>query len=727
MVGTPLSLLPESLARSQLAADLASLGDDGALKAAAAILVLLAGAIALRTAALNHRTAKANATVADVEPPEAVSPALLPARPEFINRADDLRRAIRELARGTNVLTIEGGAGVGKSATAAELVWKLREREVGPDGPNYHGHAFVWVDADHRAPRIDDICRQLALLTEDQALSALAPAAKLDALRAHLARAPTVLLLDNIRMPDDRARRETRRILSAVPAGSLVVASVAPPALETGTKLTLGDLEANHVGALARQQARQVGLDLGDDLDADFSRDLHEALGGNPRLIEWFVRSLQTSPHSAREHLNDVRGGAGIADLFEPVWSHLSLGEQKTIAACALLRGAGMAEHIALATAIGEAEVARLVDRLASVGLLTPVRRTGQPPRYACSPAWRSFVLAALADDLTELTTRLGTGLMLRLEAAPEDARAAAPHVDAVAAIIGSQYDLGLDAELQRLFGVSLDIFFTLGLFDDRIRLGALAVKSGERSDDHAGASRAAEVLSSTHAVRGEFEPAREAVALGLAAAARSQSDGEQARQQRCAAFVEYRAGRPADALRIVAGAEEAAGRAGDLETAVNALEVQCAAHWWLGNLAATRRSAERCLRVCEEMPWERAAAYPMRWLAEVEHQEGRPDAARQMLERSATVSLAHDDQRHLARVAITRARIDLGQGAPQTALTAAREAIELARRLGIPPELEEARAIARSARRGLLVPGARALQRRRAPARLTDAPIGGD
>lgn len=707
-----------------LGVDLTTLGDDGTFKAVAALLVIIGGLVAMRTAVLNLRTARVNAPVLDAAQAEVPTPVLLPARPEFINRADDLRRAIGEVARGANVLTIEGSDGVGKSATAAELVWKLREREVGPDGPNFEDHSFVWVDAEHRALRIDDICRQLALLTDDQALSALAPSAKLDVLRAHLARAPTVLLLDNVRLPDDRARREAHRILSAVPAGSLAVASIAPSALTPGARLTLVDLDVDHVGALARLQARRLGLDVDGDLDADFARGLHDALGGNPQMIEWFVRSLQTSTQAPRAHLEAVRAGSGITEMFAPVWDRLRPDDQGAVAVCALLRAGAMAEHVALGVAIAEDAVTSIVDRLTSVGLLTAIRTTGQPARYTCSPAWRSFVLAARKDQLADLTIRLGAELTRRLEAAPEDARSAAPHVGAIAAVIESQYDLGLDADLQRLFAASLDILFTLGLFDDRIRLGALAVKSGERSGDHAAASRAAEVLSSTYAIRGELEAASEAVAFGLAAAARSQSLGERARQQRCAAFVEYRAGRAADALSAVVGAEEAAGRAGDLETVVNALEVQCAAHWWLADFESTRRAAERCLRVCEEMPWKRAASYPIRWLAEVDHQAGRHEDALERLSLAEAISREHGDDRQLARIAITRARAELGRGAARPALTVALDAAALSRRLGMPPELKEALAVARVARRVRFLPKTLRLRRR---ARLTNAPVGGD
>lgn len=78
---------------------------------------------------------------------------------------------------------------------------------------------------------------------------------------------------------------------------------------------------------------------------------------------------------------------------------------------------------------------------------------------------------------------------------------------------------------------MTLDIFMTLGLFDDRVAYGQLAYQSGERTGDYAAASLASSVLSSTRTIRGELEAARQQLALGRIAAERSGSSAEVARQ----------------------------------------------------------------------------------------------------------------------------------------------------------------------------------------------------
>jgi hypothetical protein len=159
-------------------------------------------------------------------------------------------------------------------------------------------------------------------------------------------------------------------------------------------------------------------------------------------------------------------------------------------------------------------------------------------------------------------------------------------------ATIMNLYEEGRDRQLQQLFGTTLDLFFTLGLFDDRIELGRLAYESADRFGDHRAASLACSVISSTHAIRGELPEAREALALGLVAAEHSGAAAETARQMRDTGFIHYRSGRAERALVAVEGAEDLALSDGDLNNRVDVIGVQMASHWYLGNLDEAEQSA---------------------------------------------------------------------------------------------------------------------------------------
>jgi tetratricopeptide (TPR) repeat protein len=282
------------------------------------------------------------------------------------------------------------------------------------------------------------------------------------------------------------------------------------------------------------------------------------------------------------------------------------------------------------------------------------------------------------------------------------------------------------DDDLQALFRASLDIFYTLGLFDDRLFAGRLAYDSAEKASNHRAASLASEVRASTYALRGEFGRADEALALGELAAERSRDPSEEARQKVCSGVVLYRRGDARGALHAIEGAEALARDAGNLETAVNALAVEISAHWYSGETDACERAARRCLRTCEEMGWKRPVAFPLRYLAEAAIQRGHIEQAREQLGRAREIASAYDDKRGIARIGLSEARLELAAGRLRDAGQAARRAASEARALGLPPETREARALEKAIRRALLLPPLRWHYRRRLPHRLTDAPVGG-
>jgi hypothetical protein len=126
-----------------------------------------------------------------------------------------------------------------------------------------------------------DICQQITLLTGEQALSAVAGDAKLKALRAHLARKKTVLLLDNITMAPQPSIDSLQDLLGAVPHGSLVIASVnSSHVLHAATRLILKELEPRHALELIAHETERLGLTATRLFDAALLARLQNAVGG---------------------------------------------------------------------------------------------------------------------------------------------------------------------------------------------------------------------------------------------------------------------------------------------------------------------------------------------------------------------------------------------------------------------------------------------------------------
>lgn len=698
-----------------------------------ALLALIAGAIGLivvglqlRTAIINRQTANLGLTRARGVPTweRAEPPPSLPDRTPFVNRDDEVREALARVRGGELVLALEGSEGIGKTATATEVAWELRGRRR---RTGRRKQTFVWFDCEGRCPHLTSICRSLYRRTGDQSLTAVAEDEKLDALRAHLARRRTVLVLDDLALGDDDASAALRTFLRTLPSGSRVIASMRQPGAIHGSPLPLRELEVPHVLDLLRLFTRRLGLDCADALDEPFALRVRDAVGGNPGMIEWFLRSYRLSSRTLDGLLIAVESGETLPDLEVPTWATASETARLVLCTFACLHGQATAEQLALACDLEEREVSNALDELVRIGAVRPRHAAGEPTLYACSAVlWRFVHAEALPSALDAITARLARHYVERLRSDPENARAVIPHVDAIRALTDELEDRGLDSELQALFRASLDILYTLGLFDDRLAAGWLALRSAERAQDHRAVSLASEVLSGTFALRGELDDAREALAFGFKAVELSGDNGELARQKGCDGFIRYRSRDPLGALQAIEGAEDLARAAGDLETLVNVLIVRTAANWYAGNLDDAEQAAKKCLNVCEEMGWQRAMAYPVRIFAELAIQRHDLDAARELLARGREIAEAYDDRRAQTRVLLVEAHLRLVAGRCWSAASIARRAEADAASLGLPPEGEEARALRAAARRALLLPWERRRYRRDPPHRLSEAPVGG-
>jgi hypothetical protein len=650
----------------------------------------------------------------------------LPPRPRFVNRREELKRAVTRIRAGGGVLAIEGEIGVGKSALTAELFHRLHA-----DAERFalREHAFLWIDAEHRCPSLVDICRHLSLATDHLALSTVAEDAKRETLRRHLADRKTVLGLDNLGLADDPSSAALQELLRTMPSGSFVIASVNRPGALQASRVQLESLKPRHVHEFIAQLVEDLGLEGTYRFDEAFARRVHAAVGGNPFMIAWFLRSLVGTPESVEERLVALEQGEGPSELLARVWGELSHRSRTVLAASAYLGGSAIVDQLEVACELPTSVVLAELKELIGRGLVvTSSGGEGQPNTHACTEGLQRFVRAqAPRSDVFVFTNRLAAYYVRHFEGSWEDARWGIPHIGAIRTVLEQLFADRSDGELQRLFRAVLDIFMTLGLFDDRIRYGELAYQSATLSDNPTDASLACSVVSSTHAIRGEWREAKAALALGLVAAETSGSNAERARQMREHGFLTYRSGDAGRALELVEDADKLARNAGDLNNAVDVNGLRMSAHLYLGDVDAAEAAAMAYTALCEQIPWERAKSNPLRHRAEIAIHRGELSEARQLLDQARSIALAYDDRRALPRLNMTEARLLLVGRKPRAAMRAASDAAAAASELGLPAEELEARALRRAALRAVAFPPLRYQHAHKRPVRLTDAPVGGD
>jgi hypothetical protein len=653
----------------------------------------------------------------------------------FVNRDAELQEAMSQICDGGEaVLAFEGVRGIGKSAAATELAYRLQQQPA-CGGTDLREHTFIWVNGHNGCTTLADIGRSLCIETGDQSIAAGSDLVKLDKLRTHLATRKTALVLDNLRLSGDADSENLRELLCTVPEGSLVIAAVNRDDGLDAFSVPLKEFGLEDVCKLIAAQVKRLNLEPAEEFNEAFAQRLYNVVGGHPGTITWFLRAYKRSGQTLDQRLEALQHGQGLDRLFASIWGDLRDGHRALLAACDCLGAKATAAQLAIACDVQPDDARAGAEELLDEGLLGIVRSDDRSS-FVCSQAFALFVAGETPLRVRyEYLQRLGRHYVSVLRADPEDARALLTEVDALRAIfegLSRQHldgvdDPQLEADLQSLFKATLDVLLTLGLFDDRLAAAQYAYESAMRTQNYRCASLACEVLAGTHAFRGEFDAAEAALAHGWIAAEQSDDTGEIARQMYNEGFLRYRSGKPRVALESVEGAEERALAANDLETFINVLDMRSAAHLYLDELDRCEAAAVRCLEICEAIEWERAKAFPLRFLAEVAIHRGESAEARDLLERAQRFSEQYHDQRQSARVSLTAARMYLLDRELDAAeLKAARAASE-AQRLGLPPEEEEARALedaVRLARRSPALLDEYASQR---PTRLTDAPVAGD
>jgi len=721
------------------------LGDTLSIPSVTGLLALIGGVFAVAAKFIEYRIKlrEARAGRKQAPAPEVKLDAPICSLPVqfkgFVNRTRELSTAEERVYEGGEaVLVFEGDRGIGKSTAAVELAHRLQKGE--PRGArDLREHEYIWVMGGGESDRgvtLADIGRALNVATEDQSVSAGSESVKLDRLRRHLVKRKTALVLDSLKLSEDDESDGMRAFLNVIPEGSLVIAAVdiRGDGLDAA-HVELAKFGVDDVEDLVAKLVERLNLKPAEQFDRALAESLHEIVGGDPRAITWFMQAYKRSGESLAERLAALRSGRGLDRLFAPIWRSLDGGARELLSACDCLGGKATAGQLAAACEVSEQAALQMAEALYDEGLLGVAHSAGATT-FVCSQALALYVAGETPpEDRYARLRAVAAHYVSMMRADPENARALLSEVDALRAVFDGLNrhrdddfeDPRIEAAIQDLFRAAGGALLTLGFFDDRIAAATYTYESSMRTGNFPLASLACEVLASTYALRGEFEPAASALRHGEIAAEESGEDAETARQMYSAAFLRYRERAPEEALALIEGADDLALAGDDLEGLIDILDMRSAAHLYLGDVDSCEADARRSLALCEEIRWERAKSFPLRFLAEVEIKRGNSKAAHRVLERARAFAYKYDDQRQLARISLTTARKHLLDRELDTAEAAAADAVDEAQRLALPPEEAEALALVDAVELSRRSPTTLDRLVSERPTRLTDEPVAGD
>ncbi len=448
------------------------------------------------------------------EAPKGMLPPCLIPRPPvigFVSRRDPQGRDIvarlkGELAPGrTQLVTLSGPGGIGKTTLAAEAARSLQEP---------YGNRVVWSNADGRADftllsLLDDIATQLGSAD----LRTLAPAEKEEQVRALAVGA--LVVLDNYETVAEAERARVEAWFKRTQCSTLFTSRPRVP-----------DTVFVPVSAMSRAEAAEFLEKLTAQTQDPqlFTPEVRERVyataEANPYVMQWVVGQIDLAqePGAVLEELQHGEGDAAER-IFDRSFELPLLGEDGRDALLALSLFAPSATPDALAAVAGFNDAGRVREAVANLRRLWLVKGVDGNRRLTVEGLTRTLAAARRSKDPRDDEFRrrfvayFFRYAVERREPTPENYDALEVEKENLLGATETAYASGeWDSVMLIAYALATPVSGMLsvrGYWDETVRLGELALHAAHSAKDEAGIAVLSHNIAVMYGNRGELTEAR--------------------------------------------------------------------------------------------------------------------------------------------------------------------------------------------------------------------------
>jgi tetratricopeptide (TPR) repeat protein len=650
---------------------------------------------------------------AGVSPATTHTPASPPARARlaavpslrvvaFVARRDaegnDILKCLREeLQPGRRQLCVLWGAGgVGKTTLAAEAANALAD--------SYDGRV-VWSSplgrADYtRATLLDDIAAQLG----HAELRQLAPEPKAEAVRALLAEAPALVVLDNFETVGAQGQAaKAEQHAEAEQQACAAFLRAAPCAALVTTRQKVADAHNVKVDAMEIGEARAyLKLLIAETNEAETFAALDpdriiETAARNPLVLQWVVAQIDGA-QDPEEVFRDLAQGTGDAAerVFDRSFNLPQLGDDGRAALLALSLFTPDAARAAIAEVAGfAADTPRLNAALKHLADLWLVKTAHAGKRLALEALTRQLAKARLQRDphAADFRQRYVAHFLRHAEAhdqpTPEAYDALEAELDNLLAAFDVAEGLRDWESVQRLaWALSISVTGVLsvrGYWDEAIRRGEQGARAAEAAGDEAAAVKLAGDAASVRLLRGEYEAARRAYERALAVLRRRGDERNVAVFLHQLGRVAQDRGEPAEARRLYEESLEINKKLGNQRGVASTVSQLGIVHYALGELAESKAKHEESLAIRRKLGDQQGIAIDLHQLAMLAQDRGELTEARRLYGESLEIEKRLGNQGGVAISLHTLGLLAEEEGDKAEAARLLREALSIFERLKSP------------------------------------------
>jgi tetratricopeptide (TPR) repeat protein len=587
------------------------------------------------------------------------------------------------------LIALWGEGGVGKTTIAAEVVRALESVFAG---------RIVWAGAEKRTDfTYSSLLNEIAVQLGASSLTTLAPQPKEQAVRALLANAPTLVVLDNFEtvLPDEQYPC----------ADFLAMRAHCASLITTRQQLSHEAPRHIHVESMSPEEARlfltrwieQEAHDprAFDTLNHD---EIIKTADARPYVMQWVLAQIDLALEP-RAVLDELAAGEGEVDerVFKRSFELPQLGDDGRAALLALSLFTPSASRDALAEVAGfGTDQKRLNEATKRLATLRLIRTTSGGERLTIEGLTRSQARARLLKDIhaVELQQRFVAHFLRYAQAhantSPEDFSALELEKDNILNAMDVAFGLNDWSSVIQLMGaINLDGVHGLltmhGYWDEAIQRGEQAVAAAHADKNEAAVAVFAGNVAIIRHNRGEYDEAKQAHLQAVAAFRKLGYEHNVSVGLQHLALLAQERGEPDEARQLYDESLEINKRLGNESGIAATLHQLGNLAYVLGELEEARQLYSESLAIEKMLGNQRGIAITLQALGVLAKQQREWREARRFFDESLEITKHLGDKSNLALLFLNKGLLEEKESNTEEAARLWREALSIFEKLKSP------------------------------------------
>lgn len=657
----------------------------------------------------------------------------LPAQLDPVLR-EELEQVYELLSRGESPVILIGPPGVGKSTIALAVGGRLKNESdiAARRGQLRRNHSlyFTWLSFKGQHYSYTTFLDALGMPFGFQAMATELTPLKETRLRHAIAATRMLLIVDNFESLVEDTELVFNFLASLPEATRVVVTTQYESALFTGSvTISVGGMTDREADQFIQREVARLSR-IPPPRQEEISK-LISVTGGIPLALQWVLGLVMAGRATYGEACDSLLKGSGdiFHTLFDTIWSRMDSRQRLLASIIANLGVPVSSRFLTVIQPVFDSTVEGISDDLVRAQIVTR-SHTEALRVFSIHPLAEKFILQQAYETGDQWMVTVGQAyieFLKRLDESNRDSESigeAESEMMLVTSLLDLCYKCGVDDLARQLTQSAEEVFFNLGLFDERIKYSLRAADSAYKNGDLVATALFLTSAGGILILQGEHGMAEEKLQEALRISISVNDVREEARAKRALASNRYRSGEVESALEVLEGVDELSQRVGDNFNRIDALYLRGHIRLMLDSFAEAGHDFREMLQLSRDVGWERAEAYALKELAELSAVDEDYEIAAKMIDDAIALAHRYRDRRQLARCQLTLGKLLAARGERKRA----RENVLLAE-----STFEQLR-MANEAREAIAWRNALGKNRTFFPRkklrfrlRLTDAPIGGD